>query len=103
MAVYPTQQDTYDTLQQGPAEQRGACGKPGLNGGYFDNPELKYGVTCIGPKPSQSNHDATSITSGATRPLTSQGLAFENKVQQFKEQAESLSILPFNSGKWLSS
>ena len=103
MAVYPTQQDTYDTLQQGPAEQRGACGKPGLNGGYFDNPELKYGVTCIGPKPSQSSHDATSITSGATRPLTSQGLAFENKVQQFKEQAESLGILPFNSGKWLSS
>lgn len=103
MAVYPTQQDTYDTLQQGPAEQRGACGKPGLNGGYFDNPELKYGVTCIGPKPRQSTHDATSITSGATRPLTSQGLAFENKVQQFKEQAESLGILPFNSGKWLSS
>jgi hypothetical protein len=103
MAVYPTQQETYDKLQQGPADQRGACGKPGLNGGYFDNPELKYGVTCIGPKPSQSAHDATAITSGATRPLTSQGLKFENKVMQFKEQADTMGILPFNTGKWLSS
>jgi Extracellular link domain len=103
MAVYPTQQDTYDKLQQGPADERGACGKPGINGGYFDNPELKYGVTCIGPKPSQSAHDATTITSGATRPLTSQGLKFENKVQQFKEHADTMGILPFNGGKWTGS
>jgi hypothetical protein len=103
MAVYPTQQDTYDTLQLGPGDQKGACGKPGLNGGYFDNPELKYGVTCIGPKPSQTAHDATSVTSGSTRPLTSQGLAFESKVQQFKEQASTLGVLPFNSGKWTGS
>lgn len=103
MAVYPTQQDTYDMLQLGPGDQKGACGKPGLNGGYFDNPELKYGVTCIGPKPSQSSHDATSVTSGSTRPLTSQGLAFENKVQQFKEQTDTLGILPFNNGKWTGS
>ena len=103
MAVYPTQQDTYDTLQLGPGDQKGACGMPGLNGGYFDNPELKYGVTCIGPKPSQTSHDATSVTSGSTRPLTSQGLAFESKVQQFKEEASTLGILPFNSGKWTGS
>jgi len=102
MAVYPTQKSTYDELQQGPAEQRGACGKPGVNGGYFDNPELKFGVTCVGKKPGQSQHDATVITSGATRPLTASGLEFEKKVQQFKEDSENIGILPFNKAKWTS-
>lgn len=27
------------------------CGKPGLNGGYFDNKMLKFGVNCFGIKP----------------------------------------------------
>jgi hypothetical protein len=100
MAVYPTQKSTYEELQEGPAEQRGACGRPGLNGGYFDNPELKFGVSCYGSKPSQSNHDANEVTKGATRPLTSSGLEFEKKVQRFQEQADSMGILPFNKDKW---
>ena len=100
MAVYPTQESTYEELQQGPEDQRAACGKPGLNGGYFDNPELKFGVSCVGNRPSQSQHDATSVTSGSTRPLTSSGLEFEKKVQQFKEDSEHLGILPFNKEKW---
>lgn len=100
MAVYPTQKGTYEELQQGPEDQKGACGKPGLNGGFFDNPELKFGVTCVGKRPSQSQHDATSIMSGATRPLTASGLDFEKKVQQFKEGSESLGVLPFNKEHW---
>lgn len=100
MAVYPTQKGTYEELQQGPEDQKGACGKPGLNGGYFDNPELKFGVTCVGKRPSQSQHDVTNITSGSTRPLTSSGLEFEKKVQQFKEDSETMGILPFNKERW---
>jgi hypothetical protein len=100
MAVYPTQKSTYEELQQGPEDQRGACGKPGVNGGYFDNPELKYGVTCTGKRPSQSQHDATAVTSGSTRPLTSSGLEFEKRVQHFKTESDNLGILPFNKEKW---
>jgi len=102
MAVYPTQKGTYEELQQGPEEQRGACGKPGLNGGYFDNPELKFGVTCTGKRPPQSSHDATSVTSGSTRPLTASGLEFEKKVQQFKVESDTMGLLPFNKEKWSS-
>jgi hypothetical protein len=100
MAVYPTQDSTYEELQQGPEEQRGVCGKPGLNGGYFDNPELKFGVTCVGNRPSQSQHDATAISAGSTRPLTASGIQFEKKVQQFKLESDNLGILPFNKEKW---
>lgn len=100
MAVYPTQKSTYEELQQGPADQKGACGKPGLNGGYFDNPELKYGVTCVGKRPSQSQHDANAIMAGSTRPLTQSGLEFDKKVQLFKEEAETMGVLPFNKEHW---
>ena len=102
MAVYPTQKSTYEELQEGPEDQKGVCGKPGVNGGYFDNPELKYGVTCVGKRPSQSQHDANAIAAGSTRPLTASGIEFEKKVQQFKEGSESLGILPFNKEKWSS-
>ena len=102
MAVYPTQKGTYEELQQGPEDQRGACGKVGLNGGYFDNPELKFGVTCVGKRPSQSQHDATAVSAGSTRPLTASGLEFEKKVQQFKVESDNLGVLPFNKEKWSS-
>lgn len=100
MAVFPTQESTYEELQQGPDDQKGVCGKPGLNGGYFDNPELKFGVTCVGKRPSQSQHDATAISAGATRPLTASGIEFEKKVMRFKEGSDSLGILPFNKEHW---
>jgi hypothetical protein len=102
MAVYPTQTSTYEELQEGPADQRGACGKPGVNGGYFDNPELKFGVTCSGKRPPQSSHDATSATSGSLQPLTVSGLEFDKKVQQFKAESDTMGILPFNKEKWSS-
>jgi hypothetical protein len=100
MAVYPTQKSTYEELQEGPEDQKGVCGKPGVNGGFFDNPELKYGVTCIGKRPSQSQHDANAIAAGSTRPLTASGIEFEKKVMRFKEGSESLGILPFNKEHW---
>jgi hypothetical protein len=102
MAVYPTQKGTYEELQQGPEDQRAACGKPGLNGGYFDNPELKFGVTCSGKRPPQSSHDATSATSGSLQPLTASGLEFEKKVQQFRAETDTMGVLPFNKEKWSS-
>ena len=102
MAVYPTQKGTYEELQHGPEDQRAACGKPGLNGGYFDNPELKFGVTCTGNRPPQSSHDATSVTSGSKQPLTASGLEFEKKVQRFRTETDKIGILPFNKEKWSS-
>jgi hypothetical protein len=36
MAVYPTSEETYQKTQGGSEEGRQACGRPGINGGYFD-------------------------------------------------------------------
>ena len=98
MAVYPTQKETWEKLQAGPEEQRMACGNPGLNGGFFDNPELRYGVNCYVSKPSQSKHDATQVAKGT--PLSPGALEFDKKVSAYRSQADNIGVLPFNPNKW---
>ena len=98
MAVYPTSDDSFNKLQKGPAEQHLACGRPGVNGGYFDNPELRYGVTCYGSKPSKENHD---VMNGVTAtPTSPDALEFDKKVAEFKLDADTIGIMPFNTNKW---
>lgn len=50
-AFYPTQKCTWDKLQRGPKKYRNNCGMPGVNGGFFANPMLKFGVNCYGIRP----------------------------------------------------
>lgn len=102
-AVYPTQKSTWDLLQLGPEEERGACGTPGVNGGHFDNPEMKFGVNCYGPKPSQSGHDESELMKNGSIPKTVAGLQIYEKVNEFKKKTNEMEILPFNEGKWSSS
>lgn len=98
MAVYPTSDDSFNKLQKGPAEQHLACGRPGVNGGYFDNPELRYGVTCYGSKPSKENHD---VMNGVTAtPTSPDALEFDKKVAEYKLDADTIGIMPFNTNKW---
>ncbi len=100
MAVYPTQPETYEKLQKGTKAQRTACGKPGVNGGYFDNPHLKFGVTCYGVKPPQKNHDATLLPSGEANPYDPDALEFDKKVAEFQAMSENIGILPFKANDW---
>ena len=51
-AYYPTQQCTWDKLQDGPKKDKDKCGKPGINGGSFASPDIKFGANCYGVKPS---------------------------------------------------
>ena len=102
-AIYPTQKDTWEKLQSGPEEQRMACGRPGLNGGYFDNPELRFGVNCYGSKPSQSKHDEEAVAKRTGVPLTPSGIEFEKKVSKYRTDADNIGVLPFNGEKWSSS
>jgi hypothetical protein len=100
LAMFPTQKETYDKLQAGPEGQRQACGKVGLNGGYFDNPEMRFGVNCYGMKPSQSKHDAADQSKGI--PISPDALDFDKKVSQYKADADNIGILPFRTGAWSS-
>lgn len=100
LALYPTQESTWKELQDGPEEQRGVCGRTGVNGGYFDNPDLRFGVNCYGPKPSQSSHDARTVASADNRPVTPAVIDYEKKVAKFKAESDTIGVLPFNKNVW---
>jgi hypothetical protein len=100
-AVYPTQQTTFDKLQAGPEDQRMACGVPGINGGYFDNPEMRFGVNCYGVKPSENDADAREIMA-QNGDLTPEALAFDRKVINYKSHMGEIPVNPFKPGTWSS-
>lgn len=100
LALYPTQKATWDKIQSGPEGQRMSCGRPGLNGGHFDNPELRFGVNCYGVKPAQSEHDASTKAKGY--PISPDAMAFDKKVAQFRSEADHIDVLPFHDGAWTS-
>ena len=52
MAYFPTQKDTWNSLQENP-DTKNVCGRPGINGGYIDNPYIHFGANCYGIKPKQ--------------------------------------------------
>jgi hypothetical protein len=99
-AVYPTQPGTYEKLQKGPKEQHQACGKPGINGGYFDNPDLRFGVTCYGVKPPQKDHDKSLLPNGEANPFTPDALEYDKRVAEFKADSNNIGILPFSEKRW---
>jgi hypothetical protein len=103
MAVYPTQKETYEKLQSGPVDERNACGTVGINGGYFDNPEFKYGVNCYGKKPSQSAHDQQKLMSEGKAPKSPDALKVDQMVAEFRDQVDSLFVKPFSNEKWAAS
>ncbi len=99
MAVYPTQKETYEKLQKGAPQYRNACGQPGVNGGYFDNPDLRFGVNCYGIKPAKKASDEL-LESQVALPPSPEEIEFDKQVQKFREQMDAATILPFRKGRW---
>jgi hypothetical protein len=100
-AVYPTQKSTFDELQGGSTDdERLACGQPGVNGGFFDNPELRFGVNCYGDKPSQSSNDLRVTNENARPPLTADALGQKKKELAYKSEIDQIGLLPFKAHTW---
>lgn len=93
MALYPTQKSTWDELQREvDPGKRTRCGRPGVNGGYFD-PSNKFGVNCFGFKPQGA------FTPPAPVPGTD-AAAFRSSVNKFKEMLKSFTVSPFSRREW---
>ena len=94
MALFPTQDATWQALQMEANEsQRTGCGRPGVNGGYFD-PSTKFGVNCFGVKPSNTN-----IKLPLPLPGTDSG-EFQKMVNKFKSMIKTMTVSPFNRDGW---
>jgi hypothetical protein len=94
MALFPTQEATWELLmQEADSTKRTQCGRPGVNGGYFD-PKTKFGVNCYGVKPGDR---------GTKYPLPVPGADpnnFNNLVNKFKSMINRMSVSPFNRDGW---
>jgi hypothetical protein len=99
MAYFPTQKATWQKLQANP-KFKNNCGRPGVNGGYMGNPNLRFGVNCYGvkPKPKQSDLALMSARQQAAIPKSDEDTALQNKMNFWQNQ--NITINSFNTAKW---
>ena len=91
LALYPTQQATYDKIQMGPEADRMSCGVPGVNGGFFPNEDQRFGVNCYGPRPSETALDR--------RDDAHSDIAYDRDVARFRAERDSISVMPWSASK----
>jgi hypothetical protein len=99
MALYPTQMEKWNNLQTIEGHQHD-CGRPGINGGYIDNPNVRFGVNCYGYKPKITDIEIANMSNNTLYPKTNKELAFDQKVDFWKQQLASITVAPFNHNNW---
>lgn len=92
-AYYPTQKCNW---QRKSPEEKLKCGNPGLNGGFFADPYLKFGVNCYGRKPRGK------ISKLKDPVCNNNGVKYCELPQNFgaSNRLETDEIAPFNDNKW---
>jgi len=102
MALFPTQQSTYDKLKENGPEVQHNCGRPGVNGGYITNPYIKFGVNCFGKKPNATSSDMARMTATEDAlPQTAEQRELQAKINYWKQNASNLlQLSSFNKQKW---
>jgi hypothetical protein len=99
MALFPTQQKTFDKLQKIEGHEND-CGRPGVNGGYIANPALKFGVNCYGYKPRMTKEEEELMANKQIYPKTLKDKAMENRVKYWKDKLTEILVSPFNQTSW---
>lgn len=99
MALFPTQKTTYANLQK-IKNHENDCGRPGVNGGYMINPELKFGVNCYGPKPPINQTEASLMKNASPYPKTLEDIVQEKKTDHWKSILNEILVSPFNYKQW---
>jgi hypothetical protein len=99
MALFPTQQNTFNNLQKIKGHEHD-CGRPGINGGYISNPNVKFGVNCYGNKPKITQDEEELMKIASPYPKTMQDIEFQKKVDYWKNHLDDILVSPFNYNKW---
>jgi hypothetical protein len=102
MAFFPTQKSTWSALQE-TEKNKNDCGRPGVNGGFFANPYLKFGVNCFGKKPKATDDELARMQelNNKVYPKKPKDSIIDRKVEFWKENANKLLVLnSFNKNEW---
>ena len=90
MAFFPTQKKTWETLQKSEGTKH-ACGRPGINGGFIDNPYVRFGANCYGKKPKRPDDW------GPINYTTDCGIEKEDPNKKIRDEAK---LNSFNQTNW---
>jgi|UniRef100_A0A6C0IQJ9 hypothetical protein len=104
MALFPTQKVTWEKLQKtgkcGPNSHNNDCGRPGVNGGFIDNPMVRFGVNCYGAKPEQGEEDKKRQDDMQPYPKTKEEIELDKMSEKYKKKIKDMDLRPFNKLKW---
>ena len=100
-ALFPTQKQTYDNLQTIPGHEND-CGRTGINGGYIANKKIKFGVNCYGYKPKITQEEQELMNTSTPYPQTTKDIAFQKRVDFWKNKVDDILVSPFNQDSWSS-
>jgi len=99
LALFPTQYDKWTKLQK-TDDHKNDCGRPGINGGFIDNPNVRFGVNCYGYKPKITSLESEIMNDTPLYPKTQKEEKFEKRVSYWKTRIGDILISPFNNEKW---
>jgi hypothetical protein len=99
---FPTQEKTYNTLQDIEGHEND-CGRPGINGGYIANPQVRFGANCYGKKPIITQDEREIMETTPLYPLNKKDIWFDKQVDYFKTQLDRILLSPFNKQSWSAS
>lgn len=99
MALFPTSMDKWNKLQKVKGHEND-CGRPGINGGYIDNPNIQYGANCYGYKPIINKEEEDLMRNASLYPKTKSELEFDKRVDYWKRRLSNILVAPFNKNEW---
>jgi len=99
LALFPTQTETYDKLQKIKGHEND-CGRPGINGGYIKNPNVRFGVNCYGHKPKITPEENKLMRETPLYPVTNKERLFQRKVDAYRQKLPEILVSPFNHSTW---
>lgn len=99
MALYPTQKKTWDYLQKVKGHQHD-CGRPGVNGGYIKNPNVRFGVNCYGKKPKITEEEEEIMKNTKPYPLSKDDVEVNKLANKYKKNLDNILLSSFNKKKW---
>jgi hypothetical protein len=100
MAYFPTQKKTWEQLQKDPNTKH-KCGRPGVNGGFINNPNIKFGVNCYGVKPPPNDMEKNMMDANKHKlPKCPAAAPIDPNVEKWKKQLDKLVINSYNNTEW---
>jgi hypothetical protein len=94
LALFPIQKSLYNELKTIPGHQHD-CGRPGVNGGYIEDSQTKFGINCYGKKPYMTDKDAEFMKNYTYTPTMS-----PEDQSKINDTVNNILLAPFSKDKW---